>query len=70
MQRRHRLHRGTERRRLRPLVRKAEGRWCNRSPGRDVSDVGARRAIVTWYTLGIGLAAGLGAVLGPWFLRW
>ena len=26
--------------------------------------------VLTWYTLGIGLAAGVGALLGPRFLRW
>ena len=26
--------------------------------------------VLTWYTLGIGLAAGLGALLGPRLLRW
>ena len=26
--------------------------------------------VVTWYTLGIALSAALGALLGPWALRW
>jgi hypothetical protein len=26
--------------------------------------------VAVWYTLGIALAAALGALLGPWFLRW
>ena len=26
--------------------------------------------IAAWYTLGMGLAAGLGALLGRWCLRW
>jgi len=26
--------------------------------------------VLTWYSLGIGLAAALGALIGPYFLRW
>lgn len=26
--------------------------------------------LATWYTLGVALSAGLGALLGPWALRW
>jgi hypothetical protein len=26
--------------------------------------------ILVWYSLGIALAAGLGALAGPWVLRW
>jgi hypothetical protein len=26
--------------------------------------------VAFWYSLGIGLAGALGAVLGPWVLRW
>jgi hypothetical protein len=26
--------------------------------------------VAVWYSLGIGLAGGLGALLGPWLLRW
>lgn len=26
--------------------------------------------VATWYTLGIGMSAGVGALLGPWALRW
>jgi hypothetical protein len=26
--------------------------------------------VLTWYSLGIGLSAAIGALIGPWFLRW
>jgi hypothetical protein len=26
--------------------------------------------VLTWYSLGIGLAAGVGVLVGPWLLRW
>jgi hypothetical protein len=26
--------------------------------------------VLTWYSLGIALATGLGALVGPWLLRW
>lgn len=47
----------------------ASGAWgaalyCLHCP--DVSAI----YVLTWYSLGIGLAAGLGALLGPWVLRW